>query len=140
MTNIFPRISCRMNNRVSKKTRVGVFDVGEKFHLVLKMLLLLRGYNLTLGLLPNGFIQEQSYRRAKSFTDGSLANRDEMVLWSVPNIRFRRVNKFKWDMLYRRHQVYMRIATIWHWKYKRGLPVRSMQSGKLRQDNDPRPR
>jgi hypothetical protein len=41
-------------------------------------------------------------------------------------------------MLYRRHQADIRIATIWHWKYKRKGPLaESMQSGKLRQDNFP---
>jgi hypothetical protein len=35
---------------------VGVTDVGQEFHLVLKMLLLLKGLVLTLGLLTNGFI------------------------------------------------------------------------------------
>jgi len=74
------------------------------------------------------------------FIEGLLASWDEKVLWSVSNLRFRQVNYFKWDMLYPRHQVDMRITTIRHWKYKRkGLPVGSMHSGNLRQDN-PRPR
>jgi hypothetical protein len=95
------------------------------------MLLLSRGLVLTLGLLTNGLIQEQSYNRTKSFTEGFLASRDENVLLSEPNIRFRRVNYFKQDILYHRHQVDMRTTNIRWLKYKRKmLPAGSMKSEK----------
>jgi hypothetical protein len=120
---------------------LSVFDVGQDFYLVPERFLLLRGFDLTSRLLSNGLIQEQSYRRAKSYSERLVESRDEVVLWSVPSLRFRRVNYFKWDMLYQRYQVDMRKVTIQHWKYKRkGLLVESMQSGELRQDNDLRSR
>jgi len=56
---------------------VGVTNVGQEFHLVPKMLLLLKGHDFRSGLLTNGLIQEQSYCRTKSFTRGFLASRDE---------------------------------------------------------------
>jgi hypothetical protein len=63
-------------------------DVGQEFHLVPKMILLLRGLVLTSRLLTNMLFQEQSYCRTKSFTSGFSASGDENVLLSKPNIRF----------------------------------------------------
>jgi len=63
-------------------------DVGQEFHLVPKMLSLLRGLVLTSGLLKNGLIQEQSYHQTKSFIKGFLVSRDKNVLLSEPKIKF----------------------------------------------------
>jgi hypothetical protein len=92
---------------------VGVPDVGQDFHIVPERLLLPRGSDLTSGLLPNGLIQEQSYCWTKSYAEGLVAIRDEVVLWSVPSLRFRRVNYLKWDMLYRRYQADMRTTSYY---------------------------
>lgn len=104
---------CFQENSRMSFMLVGVLDVGQDFHLVPERLLLPRGSNLTSRLLPNGLIEEQSYRRTNRYAEGSVASRDEVVLWSVSSLRFQRVNYLKWDMLYRWYQANMRIVSYY---------------------------
>jgi hypothetical protein len=55
---------------------------------------------------------------------------DKKVLLLEPNNRFRRVNYFKWNSPYHRHQVDMRTANIQRWKYK----MKRLQTGLMKSE------